>query len=108
MRDSRFERSARTKEQRFAANAILGIHRVKLRETIKTADLLIKLTRIHPQRYKELDTDNLARSLKAIRDGVADAIAVDDNDKRLTWDYAQLQHPKEFGVWIEIFRRSRA
>jgi len=58
------------------------------------------LTRIAP---RPLDTDNLARSFKAIRDGIADALGIDDGSKRLTWNYAQEKGPpKRYAVRIEI------
>jgi hypothetical protein len=61
---------------------------------------VIILTRIAP---RPLDTDNLARSFKAIRDGIADALGIDDGSKRLTWNYAQEKGPpKRYAVRIEI------
>jgi hypothetical protein len=60
----------------------------------------ITLTRIAP---RPLDTDNLARSFKAIRDGIADALGIDDGSKRLMWNYAQEKGPpKRYAVRIEI------
>ena len=44
--------------------------------------LVVLLTRIAP---RELDDDNLASALKAVRDGVADGLGVDDRDPRVTW-----------------------
>jgi len=44
----------------------------------------ITLTRCASRR---LDTDNLARSMKAIRDGIADALGVNDGDMRIDWRY---------------------
>lgn len=46
----------------------------------------ITLARISP---RKLDSDNLASSLKAIRDGIAEAIEVDDGDARIAWKYEQ-------------------
>jgi hypothetical protein len=64
----------------------------------------ITLTRIAPRR---LDSDNLARSLKAVRDGIADAIGVDDGDPRLEWRYAQEQGAvREYAVRVEVVRPS--
>ena len=61
---------------------------------------VITLTRIAP---RPLDSDNLARSFKAIRDGIADALGIDDGSKRLTWNYAQEKGPpKRYAVRIEI------
>jgi hypothetical protein len=48
--------------------------------------LTVVLTRMGP---KTLDTDNLASSLKAVRDGVADWLGVDDGSPQLDWQYAQ-------------------
>lgn len=60
----------------------------------------VTLTRIAP---RDLDGDNLQSSLKAIRDGVADFLKVDDRDSRVTWAYAQERGaPKFYGVRVEI------
>jgi len=47
---------------------------------------VITITRIGP---RKLDSDNLQGSAKAIRDGVADWLGIDDGDDCLTWDYKQ-------------------
>lgn len=78
--------------------------------------LVITLTRISPRR---IDDDNLARSLKAVRDGIADKppgpttkpgrkpaarpswLNVDDGDPGIEWRYAQLVGPPA-AVLIEI------
>ena len=56
------------------------------------------ITRIGKRR---LDTDNLARAAKAVRDGVADAVGIDDGDDRITWVYGQ-EIGKTYGVRVEI------
>lgn len=38
-----------------------------------------------------LDSDNLAGAFKAVRDGVAEAMGIDDGSERLEWRYAQTQ-----------------
>lgn len=48
--------------------------------------LAVTLTRIAP---RKLDGDNLQRACKAVRDGVADALGVDDGDERIEWRYEQ-------------------
>jgi crossover junction endodeoxyribonuclease RusA len=58
----------------------------------------IKLTRVGK---RKLDSDNLARSCKAVRDGIADAIGIDDGDERLEWIYAQ-EIGKEYAVRVSI------
>lgn len=47
---------------------------------------VVRLTRLSPG---TLDDDNLRGALKAVRDGVADRLGVDDRDPRVTWEYAQ-------------------
>jgi len=38
---------------------------------------------------RAMDSDNLARSAKAVRDGIADALGIDDGDPRIDWRYGQ-------------------
>ena len=68
--------------------------------------LTIALTRIAP---RDLDSDNLASGFKAIRDGVADWLGVDDGDKRLTWIYAQRRGaPREYAAEVAVHERISA
>lgn len=46
----------------------------------------ITLTRLG---VRKLDDDNLRPALKSIRDGIADAYGVEDNDPRIVWHYGQ-------------------
>lgn len=80
-------RHARTKRQRLVSNVIARAyvgpsHGQALLATGGT----VMLTRLAP---RPLDSDNLASSLKAHRDGIADALGVDDGDQRIQWVYAQ-------------------
>jgi len=52
--------------------------------------ITITLTRIAP---RTLDDDNLASGFKAVRDGVADWLGIDDGSTRLSWRYAQRKGP---------------
>lgn len=53
-----------------------------------------------------LDDDNLRGALKAVRDGVADRLRVDDADPRVRWQYAQEKCKRgEFGVRVDIALR---
>lgn len=66
----------------------------------KSGAVVITLTRIAP---RSLDTDNLASALKAVRDGAADALGVDDGSGRIEWRYAHERgKPGEYGVYVEI------
>jgi hypothetical protein len=58
------------------------------------------LTRIAP---RALDGDNLQSAFKAVRDGVADWLGVDDGHKQLDWQYNQRKDgPKVYAVEIEV------
>lgn len=60
----------------------------------------VTLTRVAS---RKLDTDNLAAALKAVRDGVADALGIDDGDERIGWRYAQERGPRgHYAVRVEI------
>lgn len=48
--------------------------------------LVVTITRIAP---RQLDDDNLAASGKHVRDGIADALGIDDRDPRVRWRYEQ-------------------
>ena len=50
---------------------------------------------------RELDDDNLRSALKAVRDGVADWLGVDDRDPRVTWAYGQ-EKSKTAHVRVEV------
>jgi hypothetical protein len=63
--------------------------------------LIITLTRIRPTRRVALDDDNLRGSLKACRDGIADALGTTDANPRLEWRYAQDTGP-DYAVRIQI------
>lgn len=57
-----------------------------------------RLVRFGPGR---LDDDNLQGALKAVRDGVADAVDIDDGDPRWTWTYHQ-ERAAAWGVRVEL------
>ncbi|MGJ7508696.1 hypothetical protein [Variovorax sp. GT1P44] len=81
-------RAERTREHRWATGVSL--------QSTKTAPVLpctILLTRIAP---RPLDDDNLRGALKAVRDGVADWLGLDDRDSRVTWDYEQRRGPTKY------------
>lgn len=48
-----------------------------------------------------LDDDNLATAFKHVRDGVADALGLDDGSPRYMWEYMQVRW-QEYKVEIEI------
>ena len=55
---------------------------------------LVTLTRVSAGR---MDTDGLAASQKGIRDGIAEALGIDDGDiARLRYRYAQRKGPQRY------------
>ena len=62
--------------------------------------LVVTLVRIAP---RALDSDNLAGCAKHVRDGIADALGIKDNDPRVEWRVEQRRgKPKEYAVEIVI------
>lgn len=71
-------KARRVKQQRGTAKVVT---RTWLRRQPMQAPYEVTLTRVRPPRGRPLDDDNLAAALKACRDGVADALGVDDGDR---------------------------
>jgi len=68
--------------------------------------LLVRITRISPG-YLDHD-DGVNISAKHVRDGVADALCVDDRDARISWRYAQRAcKDGEQAALVEVFLRVR-
>jgi hypothetical protein len=83
-REHHMARARRRKAQRDMTALVLRGH---IRAASLAPPYLVTLTRLAP---RKLDGDNLQGALKAVRDGVADALGVDDGDEQaVTWDYAQ-------------------
>lgn len=97
------KRAKRVKAQRATTCMALRAHPAieKQRWAMRCTDgLMVTLTRIAP---RTLDTDNAAGAMKAVRDGVADALGIKDNDARCRWSYKQRKgKPKEYAVEICI------
>lgn len=49
-----------------------------------------------------LDDDNFNGGCKALRDAIAASLGVDDGDKRLVWQYGQLQSRGHEGYLVRI------
>lgn len=88
------KRSKRVRAERVAAN--FGIRSPGM----PNLPVAVTLTRLSAG---TLDDDNLQGAFKAIRDGVADAYGVPDNDPRIAWRYSQERCKRgQFGVRIEV------
>lgn len=66
---------------------------------------VVTLTRVKGPRQRDFDDDNLRSAFKAIRDGIADAIGIDDGSKGIRWEYAQERRGGSLGcVAVKIER----
>ena len=99
------QRQKRAKFQRSMSALILNVPITAQKLDKSTEPLTVTLTRLSKSRG--LDSDNLASSQKHVRDGIADALGIDDRDPRVTWQYAQ-ERAKEYGVRVEITKREGA
>jgi len=101
LHEHRMAKAKRTKLQRSVIKNRIGQVRKDFGLGYSSRIYIVTLTRIAP-RY--LDDDNLPRSFKAIRDGVADALGTDDSARsNLRWRYAQEKGPpKRYAVRIQI------
>ena len=83
-------RSRRTAAHRLAALAV----------PIHPLPCVVTLTRIAP---RALDDDNNVSGFKALRDGIAKRLGVDDADPRVEWRYGQERGKrKEYAARVNI------
>jgi hypothetical protein len=62
--------------------------------------VVVTIERVAP---RQLDDDNLRAACKAVRDGAADALEVDDREPRVEWRYEQSRgKPREYAVRIVV------
>ena len=94
-------RATRTRHHRRIAAMIVSTA-IKKRGMPITFPLVIDMVRLASRR---MDDDNLRAALKALRDGIADALGVDDGDRRLTWNYFQSSYTASStsGVMVSIY-----
>ena len=81
--------STKAKRSR-AERAAVRVSWLMARRPVISVPCVVTLCRVAP---RALDSDNLARSMKAIRDELAAIIGVDDGDDRVTWLYEQRRGP---------------
>ena len=89
-------RALRAKQHRMVAKVevVAALKGARSHDQVRT----VTLTRLAP---RSLDTDNLAASLKAIRDGGADALGVTDGPGGIAWRYQQAK-ARTYGVRITV------
>ena len=91
------KRAPRAKEHRALARMLLM---VPLRAARLSPPVRVTLTRVAP---RQLDDDNNQGALKSVRDGIADALGVDDRTPLVIWVYEQRRgKPREYGVEIVV------
>lgn len=109
------ERAKRTKGARGAAklHTIAAVQK-QLGKRVSPKDIFDRAevdssVEVHLRRLApgQLDDDNLQGALKGFRDGVADAFARDDGDKRFCWVYSQ-SRAKTYGVEVVVRWRPKA
>jgi hypothetical protein len=77
-----------------------GLVSLVLRRLKPRPPCTVTITRVSP---RALDSDNIHGALKHVRDGVADAMGIDDRDPRVTWLVEQRKGAtRERGVEIAI------
>ncbi len=91
-------RAQRAKTQRSDAHWALMAAWGRSRRRPPREGAIVILTRLAPRR---LDGDNLQAALKAVRDGVADALGINDGDARVTWRYGQ-ERARQYGVRVTV------
>lgn len=93
-------RSARTHKQRGQAKLFCGLFGAWWKRDGVACELW--LVRCAPS--SGLDSDNLRAALKHVRDGVADAMGIDDRDARVQWKYSQ-ERTKQYLVRVRYLPR---
>ncbi len=63
----------------------------------------VTLTRLKGYRERDFDGDNLQGAFKAVRDGIAMYLGIDDGSDLIEWEYRQ-DKDKAAGVRVEIVR----
>ena len=79
------KRAKRNKEHRSVARNSVAAH-FRACGVFSFSACTVRLTRYGK---RKLDDDNLRGAMKAIRDGIADALGIDDGDDRVKYEYDQ-------------------
>lgn len=89
---ARHAAAQRTAARAFATRALAGIAPV--------GDIVVTIVRVAP---RAMDSDGATIAAKHVRDGIADALRLDDGDRRLTWHVAQRKgEPREYAVEVTV------
>lgn len=89
--------AARKKLHRLTARLVLQQYARPMGDSER---FTITLTRVAP---RKLDDDNLASGFKAVRDGVADWLGIDDGSPRIRWEYDQEKGtPGQYSARVDV------
>mgnify|MGYP003130290174 CR=1 FL=1 len=94
-------KSKRAKNERNLARFVFAKHEPpKPMPSDSGKVIFVKMTRVSP---RKLDCDNLTGALKAIRDGIADWLMIDDGLSCVSWEYGQKKAGvREHSVDVEV------
>jgi len=98
-RGARMAGNAERKTQRRVGRA-LTLKATNSWDRQNAAGWVVLLTRVSPKKF---DDDNLAASLKSVRDGIAEALGVDDGGDEVVWlcDWRKGEaHEVEVKLWL--------
>lgn len=102
-RDHWTKKARRAKDQRGTTALVVRAELRRKRVSIGSG-LVVTLCRVAPG---TLDDDNLRGACKGPRDGVADALGINDRDPRVTWEYQQRRgRAGEYAVLVMIAERA--
>jgi hypothetical protein len=104
--NTRWSGIARAREHKaHHASGLIHARGALARYRVRAVDLIpaiVIFTRISAGR---LDDDNLAAACKYVRDGVAEALGIDDGGSAVQWRYAQRKGPaKHYALHVRIER----
>lgn len=88
-------KARRARTQRNGTQLVVAAY---LRGRNVAGPMVVTFTRVSA---RALDDDNLSSAFKHVRDGVADALGIDDRDPRVSWRYEQ-RRGVGYGVEIVI------
>lgn len=78
-----------------------------MRMRVSPVDLVPCVVRLARLSAGKMDDDGLAASQKGVRDGIAQALGVDDGSAAIRFEYSQVKvKPRVYGVHVTIERRA--
>lgn len=100
-------KARRVKAQRGAAKMLTASAFRRAESTLHNYPLDVTLTRIIGPRGRPLDGhDNRRAAFKAVVDGIAEALQVNDGDEsRVSWEYAQEERGPDWAIMVRIEKR---